>query len=224
MERMPSATARSRPSPDFDTPKRSPPCSCSSTTIAGAACPFFFGPARRLWKRGTEIVVQFKSRSAEIFQGTAAAEDQSTPTGSSSTSSPIKGIEFRFHAKSPGTQLALQKVNMRFDYNDAFEAVRGTGYEILLYNALIGDMTLFSRNDLVETAWRIVQPILDVWSRSRPEFPELPGRFVGPEGGVGDMLEADGFHWIEIINRESLESMPLFAERWANRSSSARSR
>ncbi len=52
---------------------------------------------------------------------------------------PDQGIELRFHAKNPGPVMFLQKVNMRFDYRDAFEAARGTGYEALLYNCMIGN-------------------------------------------------------------------------------------
>ena len=54
----------------------------------------------------------------------------------------------------------LQKVNMRFDYGETFRAPRGTGYEVLLYNVLRGDATLFSRADLVESAWRSLQGLL----------------------------------------------------------------
>ena len=35
---------------------------------------------------------------------------------------PDQGIELRFQAKTPGPAMFLQKVNMRFDYREAFEA------------------------------------------------------------------------------------------------------
>jgi glucose-6-phosphate 1-dehydrogenase len=78
--------------------------------------------------------------------------------------------------------LSLQKVDMRFDYQDAFEASRSTGYEVLLYQCMRGDATLFTRNDLVEAAWRIAQPILDTWAAIPPRrLPELRGRHVGTQ-------------------------------------------
>jgi glucose-6-phosphate 1-dehydrogenase len=104
----------------------------------------------------------------------------------------------------------LQKVNMRFDYQEVFEASRGTGYEILLYNCMAGDSTLFSRTDLVETAWRIAQPILDVWATTPPEgFPNYPAGSWGPKA-VFDLIERDKRRWVEIINRDVLEAVPLF--------------
>src|SRR5438067_1780549 len=77
---------------------------------------------------------------------------------------------------------ALQKVDMRFDYRESFEAARGTGYEVLLYNCMIGDATLFSRSDLVESAWRIAQPFLDAWAQNPPsDFPNYPAGSWGPK-------------------------------------------
>ena len=86
----------------------------------------------------------------------------------------------------------LQPVNMRFDYGEAFEASRGTGYEVMLYNCMIGDATLFSRTDLVETAWRIAQPILDAWAQTPPtDFPNYPAGSWGPKAAF-DLIERDG--------------------------------
>jgi len=76
--------------------------------------------------------------------------------------------------------MQLQKVNMRFNYGDAFSASRGTGYEVLTYNCMNGDATLFSRTDLVETAWRIVQPMLDLWKTDPSTSPTTPP-ILGPQ-------------------------------------------
>ncbi|MBE7217243.1 MAG: hypothetical protein INR64_02090, partial [Caulobacteraceae bacterium] len=40
-----------------------------------------------------------------------------------------------------------------------------TGYETLLYDVLVGDPMLFSRADQIEGGWRVVQPLLDAWSK-----------------------------------------------------------
>jgi glucose-6-phosphate 1-dehydrogenase len=171
--------------------------------------PVYLRSGKALWKRGTEIIVQFKRAPEVIFRDTPAV-------GRLESNSllfhiqPDQGIELRFHAKSPGPAMALQKVNMRFDYREAFEAARGTGYEVLLYNAMIGDATLFSRTDLVETAWRIAQPVLDAWAAEpAPEFPNYPAGTWGPKAAF-NLLEQDGRRWVEVINRSVLEKVPLF--------------
>jgi glucose-6-phosphate 1-dehydrogenase len=171
--------------------------------------PVYLRSGKSLWKRGTEIVVQFKKAPEVVFR-------HSPDIGHLESNllifhmQPDQGIEFRFHAKTPGMKLHLQKVNMRFDYQEAFEAQRGTGYEILLYSVMIGDATLFSRTDLIESAWRVAQPMLDVWSKTEPEkFPNYPAGSWGPRAAY-DLMERDGREWAEIINRNVLEVVPLF--------------
>ncbi len=170
--------------------------------------PVYLRSGKRLWKRGTEIVVQFKKAPEVVFRDTPAA-------GLLEANrlffhiQPDQGIEQRFHAKTPGPAMQLQKVSMRFDYSEAFEATRGTGYEVLLYNCMIGDATLFSRTDLVESAWRIAQPILDAWAATPPDdFPNYPAGSWGPKAAF-DLLERDGRRWVEVVNREVMAQVPL---------------
>jgi glucose-6-phosphate 1-dehydrogenase len=123
---------------------------------------------------------------------------------------PDQAIELRFQAKQPGPLLSLQKVDMRFNYKEAFEASRSTGYEVMIYHCMRGDATLFTRNDLVEAAWRIAQPLLDSWKANKPEFPNYEAGTWGPKAAF-DLIERDGRKWLEIINRSVLEKVPLFA-------------
>jgi glucose-6-phosphate 1-dehydrogenase len=167
--------------------------------------PIYLRSGKGLWKRGTEIVVQFKKAPAVLFQ-----RDSLDANRLIFHVQPDQGIEFRFHAKTPGPALALQNVHMRFDYREAFEVPRGTGYEVLLYSCLLGDPTLFSRTDLVESAWRIAQPLLDAWAAEPPtDFPNYPAGSWGPKAAY-DLLERDGRRWVEIINRDVLDRVPLF--------------
>jgi signal-transduction protein with cAMP-binding, CBS, and nucleotidyltransferase domain len=63
---------------------------------------------------------------------------------------------------------------------------------------------------LVEVAWRIVQPILDAWSAHPPtDFPNYVAGSWGPRAGY-ELIERDGRHWYEVINREALDRVPLF--------------
>ena len=55
---------------------------------------------------------------------------------------------------------------MHFDYRDYFGRESRTGYETLLYDAMIGDSSLFKRADMIERGWSIIQPILDAWQNS----------------------------------------------------------
>jgi glucose-6-phosphate 1-dehydrogenase len=169
--------------------------------------PIYLRSGKRLWKRGTEIVVQLKSPPHVVFRGTTVESIE--PNRLIFHIQPDQGIELRFQAKTPGPEMSLQKVNMRFDYSQAFTAARAVGYEVLIYNCMKGDPTLFSRTDLVETAWRIAQPMLDAWKDQPSEFPNYAAGTWGPKAAY-ELIERDGRKWVEILNRETLEKVPLF--------------
>ncbi|HEY2251624.1 MAG TPA: glucose-6-phosphate dehydrogenase, partial [Planctomycetaceae bacterium] len=178
--------------------------------------PVYLRSGKSLWKRGTEVIVQFKNAPDVLFRDTPAA-GSIRPNLLVFHIQPDQAVEFRVHAKRPGPHLSLQKVDMRFDYSQSFEAARGTGYEVLLYSAMNGDATLFSRSDFVEAAWRIAQPMLDTWSQTpADEFPNYSVGTWGPRS-ASDLLTRDGRCWHEIVNREVLarnavlkEASPIF--------------
>jgi glucose-6-phosphate 1-dehydrogenase len=170
--------------------------------------PIYLRSGKRLWKRGTEIIVQLKAAPDVLFRNSQV--DSLDPNRLIFHIQPDQGIELQFQAKTPGPQMSLQKVNMRFDYGQAFTASRGTGYEVLIYNCMNGDATLFSRTDLVETAWRIAQPMLDVWQSEPADFPNYPAGTWGPKASF-DLIENDGRKWVGVLNRETLQKIPLFA-------------
>ncbi len=170
--------------------------------------PIYLRSGKALWKRGTEIVVEFKKAPAPIFRGTRVSE--LAPNRLIFKVQPYQGIELRFQAKIPGPTLTLQKVDMNFDYGDAFKASRYTGYEVMLYSCSHGDATLFSRSDLVVAAWQVAQPILDYWkSAPAKDFPNYPRGSWGPVAAA-DLIERDGRAWFEVVTRDVLERTPLF--------------
>ena len=173
--------------------------------------PVYLRSGKSLWKRGTEIVVQFRP-------DTATTTGVDTAGGAAEGNllvfhiQPFQGVEIRMQAKRPGPLFTLQRAGMRFDYADAFDAARGTGYEVLLYSALNGDPTLFSRTDFVETAWEIVQPVLDAWAATpADDYPNYVAGTWGPRA-ASDLLARDGRHWHEILNRDVLARTAFFAE------------
>src|SRR5262249_4979793 len=77
------------------------------------------------------------------------------------------------------------------------------------YSCMEGDATLFSRTDLVETAWRIAQPIMDYWKTPPTEFPNYRRGSWGPKA-ASELIERDGRRWFEVVTPEVLEQSPLF--------------
>ncbi len=170
--------------------------------------PIYLRSGKALWKRGTEIVVEFKKAPVSLFRGTPVTELSANRLVFHVQ--PYQGIELLFQAKIPGPRLQLQNVDMGFQYGAAFKASRYTGYEVMIYSCTHGDATLFSRSDLVEAAWRIAQPILDYWKATpAQDFPNYTRNSWGPKVAY-DLLERDGRKWFEVVTPEALEQTPLF--------------
>ena len=79
--------------------------------------------------------------------------------------------------------MTLRPVSMDFNYGSSFGERSPSAYETLLLDAIIGDATLYTRQDMVEASWSVVQPILDYWSDAEVCVPELRGGHVGAGGG-----------------------------------------
>ncbi|MBM4344289.1 MAG: glucose-6-phosphate dehydrogenase [Deltaproteobacteria bacterium] len=171
--------------------------------------PIYLRSGKSLWTRATEILVQFRKAPEVLFRDTPEVEEIE-PNQLIFHIQPAQGVELRFQAKSPGPGLMLQPVNMRFDYGHTFEAQRSTGYEVLIYNCMTGDASLFSRSDLVEAAWRIAQPVLDAWNQGPPpDFPNYTTGTWGPRASF-KFIESDGRKWLEVVDPTILGRVPLF--------------
>jgi glucose-6-phosphate 1-dehydrogenase len=155
-----------------------------------AGVPFYLRTGKRLAKRTTEIVIQFKCAPHIVFR-----ERKIEPNRLVLNIQPDEGISFSFGAKRPGTEMNIGNVNMNFSYKQSFGDGSRSAYATLLSDCLRGDATLFDRGDSVEAAWAIVEPILDVWSATKTAgVPQYPSGSWGPhESDV--MLERDGRAW-----------------------------
>lgn len=163
-----------------------------------AGVPFYIRTGKRLPLRATEIAIQFKTPPAIMFKETQV--ENLSPNLLVVHVQPEEGISLRFGAKVPGPVVKLGDVNMKFQYKDYFGSRPGTGYETLLYDCMMGDSTLFQRADMVESGWRVVQPILDVWSALPPrDFPNYASKTWGPTE-ANDLLERDGRKWRNILS------------------------
>ena len=161
-----------------------------------AGVPFYLRTGKRLRARSTEIAIRFKRAPHALFRDTPMeALDADWLIVSIQ---PDEGIRLRFNAKRPGQAMALESVAMDFNYKDYFRQAPSVGYETLLYDCLTGDTTLFQRADQVESAWGVVEPILEGWVDSNPR--QFPNYAAGSEGPVAanDLLARDGRSWRAI--------------------------
>jgi glucose-6-phosphate 1-dehydrogenase len=163
-----------------------------------AGVPFYLRAGKRLKKRATEISIQFKQPPLLIFDRIAsnAACPLIEPNLLTIRIQPDEGIALRFGAKVPTTPgMAVCPVTMDFDYAAAFGKTSANGYERLLLDAMLGEQTLFSHRDGVETNWSLYTPILEAWANKTPEhFPNYFAGSWGPEC-ADRLLESGGHVW-----------------------------
>jgi glucose-6-phosphate 1-dehydrogenase len=161
-----------------------------------AGVPFYFRTGKRLAQRHTEIAIQFKRMPFELFRN-APFHKLHTNTLVIQIQ-PVEAISLSFGAKIPGPLLRVGPVDMSFEYSRYFGADPYTGYEVLLYDCMIGDATLFQRADMVEAGWKVVDPVLDVWRALPPrKFPNYASGSWGP-AEADQLLQLDGRQWRRI--------------------------
>jgi glucose-6-phosphate 1-dehydrogenase len=161
-----------------------------------AGVPFYLRTAKRMAKRHTEIVIQFKSTPFDLFRHSAFHKLHTNTLVI--RIQPVEGISLSFGAKIPGAVLRVGSVDMSFEYSKYFGADAHTGYEVLLYDCMIGDATLFQRADMVEAGWSVVDPVLDVWTALPPrKFPNYAAGTWGPKD-ADELLERDERQWRKI--------------------------
>ena len=143
-----------------------------------AGVPFYLRTGKRLPRRVTEIAIQFKQVPHLMFQ--SIGEVDLSPNVITMRIQPDEGISLKFAAKVPGPTTQLRPVRMDFLYGSSFGDSGPDAYERLLLDAMLGDPTLFARRDEVETAWSLMQPILDGWQdMALPVYPYESGSW-GP--------------------------------------------
>jgi len=154
-----------------------------------AGVPFYFRTGKHLSARNTEIAIRFKQAPYAAFQRTPV--ETLRPNWLVLRIAPDEGISLQFEVKRPGPVVDLAAVKMDFHYADWFPSELNVGYEALIHDVMTGDQTLFMRADMVEEAWRVVQPVLDSWAAKKAEFAAYVSGGDGPEA-ADELLARDG--------------------------------
>jgi glucose-6-phosphate 1-dehydrogenase len=190
--------------PGYREEPRVEPDSCAETYVAlklgidnwrWAGVPFYLRTGKRLPRRCTEIMIQFKTVPHPLFSHEVSEGIE--PNILEIRLQPDEGINLKFAAKQPGQIIRLRDVKMDFFYKTAFGSAPGEAYETLLLDAMRGDSTLFNRGDEVEIAWSLMTPILEHWQNApSPNFPNYSADSWGPRA-ADNLLARDGRTWHE---------------------------
>jgi glucose-6-phosphate 1-dehydrogenase len=121
--------------------------------------PFYLRTGKRLAKRVTEVVLQFKPVPHLALP--ASAVESIEPNTMVVRIQPDEGIRLEFGAKVPGSTWSVRTVGLDFAFRQGFTEAAPEAYERLLLDVMLGDATLFIREDEVDAAWQIVSPVLE---------------------------------------------------------------
>jgi glucose-6-phosphate 1-dehydrogenase len=162
-----------------------------------AGVPFYLRTGKNMASRSTEIAIRFKQAPHAPFEATAV--EGLAPNWLVIGIQPDEGISLQFDVKRPGPEVMLATVRMNFAYTDWFPKEPNVGYETLIYDVMIGDATLFHRADMVEEAWRVVQPVLDAWAKEKGDFPNYVSGSDGPRAADELIARDGGREWRPVV-------------------------
>jgi glucose-6-phosphate 1-dehydrogenase len=129
--------------------------------------PFYIRVGKRLPITATEVVVTLRRPPQVLFDETLSANHVRFRLG------PEVVIALGARGKTPGEDMIGEDIELSVRHQDPEEM---EPYERLIGDALMGDDTLFGRQDSVEAAWAIVDPVLGT---ATPVHPYEPGTW-GP--------------------------------------------
>jgi glucose-6-phosphate 1-dehydrogenase len=121
--------------------------------------PFYITSGKRLAKKITEIVIQFKDIPHSMFR--QAIEEHVDANRLILGIYPDEKITLTFQTKNPGARVCLRSVTMDFSYHQNFTGAILDAYEKVLIDCMLGDQMLFWRQDSIEHCWSFLTPILN---------------------------------------------------------------
>jgi len=122
--------------------------------------PFHLVSGKRLKEKITRIAVHFKQVPHSVFRHVLGEHIE--PNRLIMDIYPDEAISLVFQSKGQGSKLCLRSTTMRFDFAESDPGRPLDAYETVLLDVMLGDGTLFWRQDGVELTWGFLTPILDL--------------------------------------------------------------
>jgi glucose-6-phosphate 1-dehydrogenase len=156
-----------------------------------AGVPFYLRTGKRMPKRITEVTVQF-NHATQVVTDSASMDSASNQL--IFRIQPEEGISLMFFSKHPGPGMTLRPVSMDFDQASRVGERSPSAYENVLLDAIAGDSSLYTRQDMVEAGWGVVEPIQNAWRDMQFDLPDYAAGTWGPPA-ADEMLARRGHVW-----------------------------
>ena len=159
--------------------------------------PIYIRTGKRLAVKSTEVVVQFKPVSGNVFSN---QKDKLEPNLLVIRIQPKEEVFVQFNTKEPGIKGKICPVRMNFCQNCKVckaEIISPEAYEKLIYDVMNGDSTLFTRWDEVEQSWKLTDTIARLKNLINTGFPNYNPGSWGPEA-ADELLARDNRKWWNV--------------------------
>jgi len=154
--------------------------------------PFYIRSGKRMQKRNSEIVIQFKSIPHSIFANDGIAISQNKLV---ITLQPKESIELKLMNKIPGLDEGMKLQQVELELNAPHDTKRKSdAYEKLILDVIRANPTLFMRLDEVEAAWKWADNILEGWEQNLTPMKTYTSGTDGPTASI-QLIAQDGRSW-----------------------------
>ncbi len=159
--------------------------------------PFYLRSGKAMSCRTTQIVVQFRCPPHMLF-----AQSQCRQLDANRLViqiQPAEGIQLQFQTKVPDAGMRMRMTDLNFRFDREYSGALPDAYQRLLLDVALGDASLFARSDEVETAWGVIDPILQAWNESE-DLPALEQYTEGEWGPVyaNEWMRQQGREWFDV--------------------------
>ncbi|TFG87736.1 MAG: glucose-6-phosphate dehydrogenase [Chromatiales bacterium] len=160
-----------------------------------AGVPFYLRTGKRLQKRSSEIMIQFKPAPYNIFAGIGATL---APNTLLIKLQPEEMITLTLMHKEPGmNDVTLTQVPLNLSAGSSFGQRRGrSAYVRMLLDVLRNNSALFVRRDEVEAAWQWVDGIIEGWRTTGQKARPYSAGSAGPSAAIA-LTERNNHSWHE---------------------------
>lgn len=169
-----------------------------------AGVPFYLRTGKRLQENSSAICIRFKNPPKELLH--SRLHDSSHPNWLLLSIQPDECMKIEMQVKVPGLDLNTRSISLDATYRGEAEEDYDA-YESLLLDVMKGDCSLFLRFDEVEWAWRVVDPILKVWSMERNFINTYSAGTWGPRGTYR-LFDRDDQFWRHSLNVDGAKLEP----------------
>lgn len=121
--------------------------------------PFYVVSGKRLPRKETRIIIQFKQVPHRLFQDVLG--DTINANRLIIETYPEEAIRLTFQTKAPGTTICLRSMTMDFAYHEHYPGKTLDAYAKVLLDVMVGGHMLFWRQDGIEQSWSFLTPILE---------------------------------------------------------------